>query len=82
MIFDIKMGENVRRKARTVAGWHRSETPTVLTCASVVSTDSVYLALMSAVLINLKVLTCNIQNAYLMVNVAKRFGLRLDLNSV
>ena len=65
MIFDIKMGENFRRKARMVAGGHTTETPAVLTYSSVVSRDSVRIALTIAALNDLKVLTCDIQNAYL-----------------
>ena len=37
MIFDVKMGENFRCKARFVAGGHTIETPTSLTYSSVVS---------------------------------------------
>ena len=40
MIFDIKMGENFRRKARMVAGGHKTSTPSSLTYSSVVSRDS------------------------------------------
>ena len=65
MIFDIKMGENFRRKARMVAGGHTMETPDALTYASVVSRDSVRIALNIAALNDFKVLAFNIQNAYL-----------------
>ena len=65
MIFDIKMGENFRRKEIMVAGGHKTETPAVLTYVSVVSRDSVRIALTIAALNNLKVLTCDIQNSYL-----------------
>ena len=65
MVFDIKMGENFRRKARMVAGGHKIDTPAVLTYSSVVSRDSVRIALTIAALNDLKVLTCDIQNAYL-----------------
>ena len=65
MIFDIKMGENFRRKARMVAGGHQTETPAALTYASVVSRDSVRIALTIAALNGLNVLACDIQNAYL-----------------
>ena len=61
MIFDIKMGENFRRKARMVAGGHTTETPAVLTYLSVVSRDSARIALTIAVLNDLKVLSCDIQ---------------------
>ena len=65
IVFDIKMGENFRRKARMVAGGHTTETPAVLTYSSVVSRDSVRIALTIAALNDLKVLSCDIQNAYL-----------------
>ena len=45
MIFDIKMGENFRRKARFFAGGHMTETPTTLTYASLTSRDSVRIEL-------------------------------------
>ena len=65
MIFDVKMGENFRRKARMVAGGHVTEVPSTLTYSSVVSRDSVRIALTIAALNDLKVLACDIQNAYL-----------------
>lgn len=65
MIFDVKMGENFRRKARMVAGGHMTEAPSSITYSSVVSRDSVRIALTIAALNNLKVLACDIQNAYL-----------------
>ena len=65
MIFDIKMGENFRRKARLVAGGHTTDTPAALTYSSVVSRDSVRIALTIAALNDLKILACDIQNAYL-----------------
>ena len=65
LIFDVKMGENFRRKARFVAGGHTTDVPITLTYASVVSQDSVRIALTIAALNNLQVLACDIQNAYL-----------------
>ena len=65
LIFDIKMGENFRRKARMVAGGHKTSTPSSLTYSSVVSRDSVRIVLTIAALNDLKVLACDIQNAYL-----------------
>ena len=74
MIFDIKMGENFRRKARLVAGGHKTETPAALTYSSVVSRDSVRIALTIAALNDLKVLTCDIQNAYLTAKCREKVG--------
>ena len=65
MIFDIKMGGSFRRKARMVAGGHNTEVPATLTYLSVVSRDSVRIALTIASLNGLKVLACDIQNAFL-----------------
>ena len=65
MIFDIKMGESFRRKAHMVAGGHTTEVPETLTYSSVVSRDSVRIALTIAALNGLKVLACDIQNAFL-----------------
>ena len=65
MIFDIKMSDNFRRKARMVAGGHLTETPPTLTYSSVVSRDSIRILLMIAALNGLDVLSCDIQNAYL-----------------
>ena len=45
LVFDIKMGENFRRKARFVVGGHMTETPTTLTYASLISRDSVRIEL-------------------------------------
>ncbi|KAI2511667.1 Reverse transcriptase (RNA-dependent DNA polymerase) [Fragilaria crotonensis] len=66
LIFDVKMGENFRRKARFVAGGHTTEVPeSLITYSSVVSRDSVQIALTIAGLNGLKVMACDIQNAYL-----------------
>ena len=60
IIFDVKMGEK-----RMVAGGHKTSTPAALTYSSVVTRDSVRIALTIAALNDLKVLSCDIQNAYL-----------------
>ena len=41
VIFDVKMGENFRRKAGMVAGDHRNKAPSALSYSSVVSRNSV-----------------------------------------
>ena len=64
-IFDIKMGENFRRKARLVANGNETDTPAALTYSSVVSRESVRIALLLASLNELEILACDIQNAYL-----------------
>ena len=68
MVFDVKMGENFRRKAQFAAGGHTTETPLTLTCSSVVSRDSVRIILLVAALNGLNIMACDIQNAYLMAD--------------
>jgi len=65
MIFDVKLGENYRRKARMVAGGHQTSAPASITYSSVVSRDSVRIALLAAALNGLDILACDIQNAFL-----------------
>jgi hypothetical protein len=65
MIFDVKLGENFRRKARYVAGGHLTETPAAVTYSTVVSRDSVRICLTLAALNGIDVLCGDIQNAYL-----------------
>jgi hypothetical protein len=65
MIFDVKMGENFRRKARFVADGHKTKTPAVMTYSLVVSRDSVRIALTIAALNDLDIMACDIQKAYL-----------------
>jgi hypothetical protein len=55
MIFDVKM-EDFRRKARFVAGGHTTDAPHVMTYASVVSRESVSIALTLAALNDLDVM--------------------------
>ena len=79
LIFDIKMGENFRRKARSVAGGHVTDVPSTLTYASVVSRDSVCIALTIAALNVLKVMACDIQNAYLTADCREKIYTRAGL---
>lgn len=65
MVFDIKLGENYRRKSRLVADGHKTEAPPSLTYSSVVSRDSVRIAMLLASLNGCDILSCDIQNAYL-----------------
>ena len=65
MIFDVKIGENFRRKGRLVAGGHTTEAPATLAYSSVISRDSVRIILIIAALNGLQVMACDIQNAYL-----------------
>ncbi|KAL7536195.1 hypothetical protein ACHAXR_006978 [Thalassiosira sp. AJA248-18] len=63
LIFDIKM-EDFRRKAQLVAGGHMTSAPATMTHASVVSRETVFLALTIAALNALGVKAADIKNAY------------------
>ena len=65
MIFDIRMGENFRRKARLVADGHRTKVPASSTYSTVVSRDSIRICFMLAALNGLQLLAADIENAYL-----------------
>ena len=65
MIFDIKLGENFRRKAIIVAGGHTTKTPSSVTYSSVVSQDLVRIMLMIAALKYLGLKAKDIKNAYM-----------------
>ena len=65
MIFDVKLGENFRRKALLVTGGYMTDTPASMTYRSVISRDSVCICLTLTALNDLKVLSGDIQNANL-----------------
>ena len=64
MIFDIKQ-DGFCRKARLVVGGHMVETPPIMTYTSVVSRDTVRIALTIAALNDLQVKASDVQNAFL-----------------
>ena len=66
MVFNIKMG-TFQRKCQYVAGSHMTDPPAMITYASVISRESVRIALTLAALNDMKVLTTDILGAYLMV---------------
>ena len=65
LIFDVKLGENFRRKARYCADGHKTQPPKAMVYSSVVSRDIVRLILLIAALNNLEVLSADVQNAFL-----------------
>ncbi len=72
MANEVKM-ENFQRKARLVAGGHMTEvTSATMTYASVVSRESVRIALMLAALNDLEVKTADIENAYLTAPIGEK----------
>ncbi len=64
-MFDVKMAEHFRRKARFVADGCKTKTPAAMCYSSVVSRDSARIALTIAALNDLDLLACDIQNTYL-----------------
>jgi hypothetical protein len=72
MMFDVKMGENFRRKARLVADRHKTRTPASLTHSSAVLRDSVRIVLTIAALNDLDIMACDIQNACLTAECRER----------
>ena len=63
MVFDVKM--DFTCKASFVASGHLTDTPKTTTYSSVISRDSVRIALLITELNGLDVLSCNVGNAYL-----------------
>ena len=64
MIFDIKM-EDFHHKARLVAGGHATKAPATLTYASVMSRETVCIALLLAVLNDIDIWAADVLNAYI-----------------
>ncbi len=72
MVYDVKM-ENFQRKARLVAGGHMTEvTSATMTYASVVSRESVRIAVTLVALNDLDVKTADIENAYLTAPIGEK----------
>jgi hypothetical protein len=70
LLFDIKL--DFTRKRRLVAGGHVTDPPAIITYASVVSRESVRIALTIAALNDLDVLGADISNAYLTAHTTER----------
>ena len=65
MIFDVKLGEKFRIKAKLVEGGHTTKAPSCITYSSVVSCDSLRIALTVAALNKFDILAFDMQNAHL-----------------
>ena len=63
MVFDVKM-EDFRHKARLVTRGHMTQAPATITYASIVSRETVKIALMNAALNDFEVKLGDIMNAY------------------
>jgi hypothetical protein len=62
LIFDVKF--DFTRKARFVAGGHVTNPPSTQTYASVISRESVRIALLLALLNDMDVMSADVQGAY------------------
>jgi hypothetical protein len=71
MIFDIKI-EDFRRKAHMVSGGHMTGALTIMTYASVVSRETVRIALTIAALNDLELKVADILNAYISSKIKKK----------
>ena len=78
LVFDIKLGEGFRRKARYVGDGHKTETPSSVTYSSVVSRDSVRICLLIAALNDLDIEGADIENAYLTAPCREKVWMRGD----
>ena len=65
IVFDIKLGENFRLKARYCADGHNTESPAALIYSTVMSCDSVSIILTTVDMNGLEVMGADVQNAFL-----------------
>ena len=66
IVFDVRLGENFRRKARFCADGHKTGAPASVTYSTIVARDSVRILLLIAALNDLDLLGADVQNAFLM----------------
>ena len=64
LIFDIKLGENFRPKARFAADGYKASTPNAVMYSSLASRDSVRLFLLVAALNDIEVQSKDVQNDF------------------
>jgi hypothetical protein len=76
LIFDVKLGKKFKRKARYVADGHKTDPPSTLTYASVVSRDSIRIFYLLTALNDLKVAACDIEGAYLTADCHERIYIK------
>jgi hypothetical protein len=82
MVFNVKLGENYRRKARLPVVADTDAPTSMITYSSVVSRDSVRIALTIAALNDLDIFARDIQNAFLTAPCRERRDLNSDLMKV
>jgi hypothetical protein len=71
MIFDIKM-KGSQHKARLICGGHMTKAPVTITYASVVSGETVHIALLMAALNDLNVKVGDVLNTYITAPITKK----------
>lgn len=65
LVFDTRLGENFRRKARCCADGHKTSTPTSMTHSTVVARDSVRTMLLIVALNEIELKGADVKNAFL-----------------
>ena len=70
------------RKARYVAGCHLTDVPANMTYSSVVSRDTVQIGFLVAALNDLDILAGDIQNAFLLLLLKRRYSFMQEMNGV
>jgi hypothetical protein len=76
MVFDVKM-EDFQQKARLVTGGHTTKAPPTIKYSSVVSRETVRLALTIAALNDLEVKVGDVLNAYITAPITKKVWITL-----
>ncbi len=74
LVFDIKLGENFRYKARYCADGHKTGTPASVTYSTMVARDSVRILLLIASLNDPNVLEADVRNAFFRLRAKRNVG--------
>jgi hypothetical protein len=83
LVFDVKFDDGFCFKSRMVlAGGHMVDSPSFLTYASVMSRETVRIALTIAALHDLDIRAADVENAYLTAPTTERYGLFVVLSLV
>ena len=76
LVFDIRLGEIFRRKARYCADGHKTSTPSSITYSTVVARDSVRIILLTAALNDVQVMAADVNNAFLTASNKEKIWIR------
>ena len=76
LIFDVKLSENFRRKARFTSDGYLVETPASITYSTVVLIDSVRILRLAAALNDLDKIGADVQNAFLSADNLEKHWIR------